>query len=98
MVLLAGAHVVDQCAVCSAVDEAPHLPTAGTSSASAFEEKAQADFLCLDGNVTAHAMDLLSKLHPLALVSSKNPSEVRLPSGPLDCGKPRGAKMDAGRE
>ena len=53
--------VLDTCEVCRAFDKAPHLPIAGTSSVSCFNERVQVDLLFLDDILAAHAMDVFSK-------------------------------------
>ena len=57
-------------------DKAPHLPIAGTSSVSCFNERVQADLLFLDDIIAARAMDVFSKYSLLRRVKSKNPEEV----------------------
>ena len=68
--------VLENCEVCRAFDKAPHLPIAGTSSVSCFNERVQVDLLFLDDIIAAHAMDAFSKYSLLHRVKSKNPREV----------------------
>ena len=68
--------VLGNCEVCRAFDKAPHLPIAGTSSVSCFNERVQVDLLFLDDIIAAHAMDVFSKYSLLHRVKSKNPQEV----------------------
>ena len=51
-------------------------PIAGTTTASAFNEKVQVDLLSLDDLVVAHAMDVFSKYSLLHPAQPKNPQEV----------------------
>ena len=68
--------VLGNCEVCRAFDKAPHLPVAGASSVSCFNERAQVDLLFLDDIIAVHAMDVFSKYPLLRPVKSKNPQEV----------------------
>ena len=59
--------VLETCDVCRAFDKAPHIPIAGTTTVSAFNEKVQVDLLFLGDLIVAHAMDVFPKyslLHP----------------------------------
>ena len=68
--------VLQQRETCRASDKAPHVPTAGTSTASMFSEKVQVDLLFL-GDITAlQDMGMFSKFSLLLPVQSKNPQEV----------------------
>ena len=76
-------HLVDQvgkvletCDVCRACDKAPHVPIAGTTTASAVNEKVQVDLLFLDDLLVVHAMDIFSKYSLLRPAQSENPQEV----------------------
>ena len=60
--------VLGNCEVCRAFDKAPHLPVAGTSSVSCFNERIQVDLLFSGDIIAVHAMDAFSKyslLHPV---------------------------------
>ena len=66
----------ETCDVCWAFDKAPHIPIAGTSTVSAFNEKIQVDLLFLDDLIAVHGVDVFSRYPPLRLVQSKNPKEA----------------------
>ena len=53
--------VLQQCDVCRAFEKDPHLLEAGTSSASAFNEKTQLGLPFLDDTIARHAMEPYSK-------------------------------------
>ena len=68
--------VATQCEARPACEKAAYPPTAGTSSASFFNEKIQAG-LCFLGDVIArHVADARSKYSLLARACSKSPLEV----------------------
>ena len=93
--------VLENCEVCRAFDKAPHLPIAGTSSVSCFNERVQVDLLFLDDIIAARAMDVFSKYSLLHRVKSKNPQEVRdvFCAGWLGTfGPPKCLQMDEGGE
>ena len=50
--------VLETCDVCRAFDKAPHIPIAGATAVSAFNEKVQVDLLFVDDLVVVHAMDV----------------------------------------
>ena len=64
--------VPETCDVCRALDKAPHIPMAGTTTVSAFNEKVQVDFLFLGDLIVVHAMDVFSKNSLLHLAQSGN--------------------------
>ena len=68
--------VLGKCDVCRAFDKAPHVPIAGASAVSMFNEKAQVDLLFLGDLVVAHAMDVFSKYSLLRPEQSKNPQAL----------------------
>ena len=68
--------VLENCEARRAFDKAPHLPVAGTSSVSCFNERVQVDLLFLDDIIAVHAMDAFPKFSLLQRVKSKNPQEV----------------------
>ena len=92
---------MEHCDVCRAFDEAPHVPIAGTSTVSTFNEKVQVDLLCLDDLILLRAMDMFSKYSLPPPVQPKNPQEVWDAScgsylgtfGPPEC-----IRMDEGDE
>ena len=93
--------VLETCEVCRAFDKAPHLPIAGTSSVSCFNERVQVDLLFLDDIIAAHAMGAFSKYSLLRQVKSKNPQEVWdvFCAGWLDAfGRLKSIQMDEGGE
>ena len=68
--------VVSQCDTCKPFEKAPHIPIAGTSTVSMFNERLQMDLLFLDGIIASHIMDAFSKYSILTRARSKNPQEV----------------------
>ena len=68
--------VAGQCEVCQAFDRAPHLPVAGTSSASSFNKRLHVGVLFLEDVAALCAMEVYSKLSSLVRVCSRNPLEV----------------------
>ena len=68
--------LVNEGDVCAAFEKAPHLQVAGTSLASAFDEKVRVDLLPLSNFITLHAMALFSRNSMLVLASSDNPLEA----------------------
>ena len=54
----------------------PHLPAAGTSSVSSFNEELQAGLLVVDLRIACHAMDVNSNGSLLARVRSEDLLEV----------------------
>ena len=66
---------VDECDVCATFDEAPRPLAAGTSLASASNERVQADLLS-HFLVTPHSMDLFPRCPMAAPAPSKKPSEA----------------------
>ena len=62
---------VGECDVRATFGEAPRLPLAGTSLASAFNEKVQADLLFLGSLIAIHSMDLFSRRPMLVFASQK---------------------------
>ena len=60
---------------CRAFDKAPHIPIAGTTTVSAFNEKVQVDLLFLDDLIVVRAMDVFSKYSLLRPAHSKKPQE-----------------------
>ena len=52
--------VLENCDVCGAFDKAPHVPIAGTSAVSLFNEKVQDDLPLLGDLVVLHATDMFS--------------------------------------
>ena len=84
--------------VCRAFDTAPHVPSAGAATVSAFNEEAQVDLLFLGCLVVAHALGFF-KYSPRRPVQSENPQELwdvccARWSGVL--GPPRCIQMDVG--
>ena len=69
--------VVRQREVCRAFERAPHLPSAGTSSASSLSVKIQVDRLFLDDATVLRTIDMCSKHSALDRPCPKNPLEVR---------------------
>ena len=65
--------VLRQREACRAFDTAPHLPIAGTSTASSFHEELQVDFLFVDDAIPLRAIDMFPKCPPLARARSGNP-------------------------
>ena len=63
----------EHCAVCKAFEKAPHVPIAGTSTVSMFNEKVQVDLAFLEDLIALHAMDMLSEYSLPLLVQWKNP-------------------------
>ena len=53
--------VLEQCKVCRAFDEAPHVLIAGTATASMFNEKVQAETLFLGDIFASRPMDMYSR-------------------------------------
>ena len=72
-VLKMAGSVVNDFGVCAAFDTVPHLTVAGTSSASAFNGKGQADLRFSDGLIALHAMNPFPHYSVLGLASSGNP-------------------------
>ena len=68
--------VLESCDVCEAFDKAPHVPTAGTSTASMFNEKAQVGLLFSGDLIALQAMDMFPKYSSLLPAQPKNPQEV----------------------
>ena len=68
--------VREHCETCRASGKAPHVPLAGTSTASMLNEKAQADLLFLGDIIALREMDKFPKYSLLLPVQSKNPREV----------------------
>ena len=62
--------------MCGAFDVAPHVPIAGTSAVSMFNEKAQVGRLFLDDLIFAHVMGVFSDFSLLLPVQSESPREV----------------------
>ena len=62
--------------VCRASEQVPHLPIAGNSLASSFNEQLQVDMLFLYDAIALRAMDVYSKCPHLVLVRSKSLLEV----------------------
>ena len=67
---------LETCDVCRAFDKAPHIPIAGPTAVSAFNEKVHVDLLSLGDLVMARAMDVFSKYSLLRPAQSENPQEV----------------------
>ena len=91
--------VAEQCEVCRAFDKAPRIPIAGTSTASAFNEKLQIDLLFLGDIIALRIMDMFSKYSLLIPARSKNPQEVRdafCNSWLSVFGQPKGIQLDEG--
>ena len=53
--------VLRRCGMCGALEAAPHLPNAGSSSASSFNGNLQADLLCPDDAIALHSKDVYSR-------------------------------------
>ena len=68
--------VLETCDACKAFDKAPHIPIAGTTTISAFDEKVQVDLLVLDNLVTLHAMDFFLRYSMLLPASSEKSLEA----------------------
>ena len=66
-----------QCEVCKTFDKVPHIPIAGTSSASPFNGKVGVDLLYLDGAIALRAVDVVSKYSLLTSERSGNPQDTR---------------------
>ena len=58
-------------------DAAPRAPVRGTSTVSMFDEKLQADLLCLGDLIALRVMGVFSKYSLLIPARSKGPQEVR---------------------
>ena len=89
--------VVRECEACRAFGAAPAIPVARASSASAFNEKVQADLLLLGDITVLHVLDLFSRYSLLSPAGSKNPVEVRdtfCMSRVAILGEPRITQMD----
>ena len=83
----------------TASDKAPHLPLAGTSLASASNEKVQVDLVRQDNLIAPHAMDLFRRRSMLVLVTPKNPLgrwDASAASRTTVFGEPRRLQMDSG--
>ena len=59
--------------VCRASDKAPHVPLAGASAVSMFNEKVQVDLLFIEDLIALRAMDAFPKDSLFLPVQSKNP-------------------------
>ena len=68
--------VLETSDVCRAFDKAPHIPIAGTTAVSAFNEKVEVDLPFLDDLIVVHAMDVFSKYPLLHPAQFKNPQKV----------------------
>ena len=89
--------VLEHCDVCDALDKAPHVPIAGASTASVFNEKVQVDLPFSGGPIALQAVDMFPKYSLLPPVQSKNPHKVRdvFCGGWLGtCGPPKCFQMD----
>ena len=60
--------VASQCDTCKAFEKAPHIPIAGTSTVSMFNERLQMDLLFLDAIIALRIMDVFSKYSILTRV------------------------------
>ena len=65
--------VLESCDMCRAFDKAPHVPIAGASAVSTFNEKVQGDLPFLGDLSVLHAMDMFSKYSLRLPVPPKNP-------------------------
>ena len=93
--------VLEPCVVCRAFDRAHHVPAAGTSTVSVFNEKLKVDLLLLGDIIAFHFADILSKRSLLASARPKSPQEMRDASANLWIGifgPPKGTQTDDGRE
>ena len=68
--------ILEQCDVCKAFDQAPHIAIAGTSAVSTFQEKVRVDLLFPDALIALRGMDMFRKNSLLSPVLPKNPKEV----------------------
>ena len=70
--------VLEHWDVWKALEEAPHVPIAGASPASMFNEKVQVGLPFCDDIIALRAMDISPKYLLLLPVQSENPRDVRL--------------------
>ena len=90
--------VLEQCELRRPSEKAPHVPVAGTPTASIPNEELQEDLLFLGGIPALHATDVFSRYSLLIPVRPKNPVEVRgafCTSQIGVSGQPRSIQMDA---
>ena len=93
--------LLGQCGICRAIDNVPHIPIAGTPTASAFNEMLRVDLLSADNAIALRATDGFPKLAPSYPARSGGPQEV---SGVLrspwiaKCSGPMCAQTDGGGE
>ena len=95
------AEVLQHCDVRRAFGEAPHLPVAGTSPVSPFNEKPQLVLLFLDDAIALDALDISYEFSLLIPVRSEKPLEAWdafCSSRIAISGRPKCMRMDAGDE
>ena len=93
--------VASQCDTCKAFEKAPHIPFAGTSSVSMFNERLRMDLLFLDDITALRIMDVFPKYSIITRVRSRNPQEVWdtfLSSWVGVFGAPKSLHLDEGGE
>ena len=85
--------------ICRSSHKTPHVPIAGTSTASMLNGKVQVGILFSEENLAIHAMHMFSENSLLFQGLLKNPQEAwdAFRSGWLDiCGPPKSFQMDEG--
>ena len=68
--------VLVHCEVCIAFDRVPHVPVAGTATASTFFGQLQVDLPFSDDAVASHVLGVFSRYSLLTPARSKNPQGV----------------------